>query len=220
MHANICPSTLRVAASTPTPTHPPYHNVKYDAFSAGCDLEDSDSLDDLAVRDVVGPLAKMDTNKGCRQFSVEIHLAPVFGYAFRHFVVVDRCLQFGCTSSPSFCRMCAAAVEYAHNNTTSRVCCHTGCYENEMFIAKILPFYCLLSNFPRERLRIRCAVPEKIAALIGRCVEYPPVLTFGLRLKFPVGARFAYFHERTDEKHLWRAVPRRKNSNADTSEQV
>lgn len=79
-------------------------------------------LYDTAVRDVDDPprilLAKMDTNKAFRQVSVDINKAPVFGYVFGDVVVVDRCLQFGWTSSPSLWGVCAAAVEHSHNNTT------------------------------------------------------------------------------------------------------
>ena len=44
--------------------------------------------------------------------------APTFSYVFEDIVIVDRCLQFGWTSSPALWGVCAAAVEHAHNQTT------------------------------------------------------------------------------------------------------
>ena len=63
-------------------------------------------------------LAKMDTKSAFRQVSVEAKKSPTFSYVFGDFVIIDRCLQFGWTSSPSLWGVCAAAVEHAHNNTT------------------------------------------------------------------------------------------------------
>ena len=63
-------------------------------------------------------LAKMDTKSAFRQVFVEAKKSPTFSYVFGDFVIIDRCLQFGWTSSPSLWGVCAAAVEHAHNNTT------------------------------------------------------------------------------------------------------
>jgi len=63
-------------------------------------------------------LAKVDTKGAFRQVSVDVDHAPIFGYVFDEWVVVDRCLQFGWTSSPAFWGVCTAAVEHSHNHTT------------------------------------------------------------------------------------------------------
>ena len=63
-------------------------------------------------------LAKMDTKSAFRQVFVEAKKSPTFSYVFGDFVIIDRCLQCGWTSSPSLWGVCAAAVEHAHNNTT------------------------------------------------------------------------------------------------------
>lgn len=56
-------------------------------------------------------LANMDTTtEAFRQVSIEISEAPVFGYTFDDDVVIDRCLQFAWTSSPSVWGLCAGAV--------------------------------------------------------------------------------------------------------------
>ena len=55
-------------------------------------------------------LAKMDTKSAFRQVSVRVRDSPVFSYVFDEFVVVDRCLQFGWTSSPSLWDVCASAL--------------------------------------------------------------------------------------------------------------
>lgn len=65
-------------------------------------------------------LAKIDTKAAFRQVCIDAARAPVFAYVFEDVVVVDRCLQFGWTSSPSVWGVCAAAVEHAHNRTTFR----------------------------------------------------------------------------------------------------
>ena len=44
--------------------------------------------------------------------------SPTCSYVFGDFVIIDRCLQFGWTSSPSLWGVCVAVVEHAHNNTT------------------------------------------------------------------------------------------------------
>ena len=49
---------------------------------------------------------------------MEVKKSPVFSYMFENSVIIDRCLQFGWTSSPSLWGVCAAAVEHAHNNTS------------------------------------------------------------------------------------------------------
>ena len=63
-------------------------------------------------------LAKVDTKGAFRQVSVNVNQSPTFSYVFGDVVVIDRCLQFGWTSSPSLWGVCAAAVEHAHNHTT------------------------------------------------------------------------------------------------------
>ena len=63
-------------------------------------------------------LAKMDAKSAFRQIFVEAKKSPTFSYVFENFVIIDRCLQFGWTSSPSLWGVCAVAVEHAHSNTT------------------------------------------------------------------------------------------------------
>ena len=66
-------------------------------------------------------LAEQDTKAAFRQVSTDIEKAPTFSYVFDEFVIVDRCLQFGWTSSPALWGVCATAVDHAHNHTTFRV---------------------------------------------------------------------------------------------------
>ena len=63
-------------------------------------------------------LAKMDTKRVFRQDFVEAKKSPTFSYVFGDFVIIDRGLQFGWTSSRSLWGVCATAAEHAHNNTT------------------------------------------------------------------------------------------------------
>lgn len=63
-------------------------------------------------------LAKQDTKSAFRQVAVQINQSPTFGYVFEDVVVVDRCLQFGWTSSPAVWGVCASAIEHAHRRTT------------------------------------------------------------------------------------------------------
>lgn len=63
-------------------------------------------------------LSKQDTKAAFRQACVDVNKSPTFGYVFEDVVVIDRCLQFGWTSSPSLWGVCASAVEHAHNQTT------------------------------------------------------------------------------------------------------
>ena len=63
-------------------------------------------------------LAKMDTKSAFRQVSEKAKKSPTFSYVFGDFVIKNRCLQFGSTSSPSMWGMCAGKVEHVHNNTT------------------------------------------------------------------------------------------------------
>ena len=59
----------------------------------------------------------MDTKSASRQVFVEAKKSPIFSHVFGGFVIRDRCLQLGWTSSPSLWGGLAAAVEHAHNNT-------------------------------------------------------------------------------------------------------
>ena len=63
-------------------------------------------------------LSKMDVTEAFRQVRVQWAGAPVFGYAFRDFVVADRRLQFGWRSSPGFFCLFSAALEHAHRHTS------------------------------------------------------------------------------------------------------
>ena len=65
-------------------------------------------------------LSKMDVKDAFRQIPVEWAHCPLFGYAFRDLVVVDRRLQFGWRNSPGFWCLFSAALEHAHVHTTFR----------------------------------------------------------------------------------------------------
>ena len=63
-------------------------------------------------------LANQDSKSAFRQVNVDVEKAPVFGYVFGDSVIIDRCLQFGWTSSPGMWGVCAGAVEHSHTHTT------------------------------------------------------------------------------------------------------
>ena len=65
-------------------------------------------------------IAKNDLKSAYRQICVDIEKAPTFASLFRNVVIIDRCLQFGWTSSPSFWGVCAAAMQHAHTRTNIR----------------------------------------------------------------------------------------------------
>ena len=63
-------------------------------------------------------LSKMDVKDAFRQICVEWSHCPVFGYAFRDLVIVDRRLQFGWRNSPGFWCLFSAALKHSHVNTS------------------------------------------------------------------------------------------------------
>ena len=76
----------------------------------------------LLIKDVDAPprilLAKQDFTSAFRQLSIACDKSPTFAYVWSDVVIIDRCLQFGWTSSPAWWGLGAAAIEYAHNHTT------------------------------------------------------------------------------------------------------
>ena len=102
-------------------------------------------------------LAKQDTKSAFRQVPVQVNKSPVFGYVFEDLVVVDRCLQFGWTSSPSAWGVCASAVEHAHKRTTVRDAVVTPEGRAATSHVKIVP---PRQNEVRGSLPSNCAFPQ------------------------------------------------------------
>ncbi|CAB1102718.1 unnamed protein product [Ectocarpus sp. CCAP 1310/34] len=72
-----------------------------------------------AAAQIVGTrVSPMTVAVSTSKVSVDVKESPKFSYVFEDLVIVDRCLQFGWTSSPALWGVCASAVEHAHNNTT------------------------------------------------------------------------------------------------------
>ena len=63
-------------------------------------------------------LSKIDVAEAFRQVSVRWAGAPVFGYEFSEWIVVDRRLQFVWRSSPGGFCLFPAALEHAHRHTS------------------------------------------------------------------------------------------------------
>ena len=68
---------------------------------------------------------KIDVKDAFREVPVEITRAPVFGYVFGDFVVVNRRLHFGWRNSQGFWCSFASALEHVHNNTSRRRAVYT-----------------------------------------------------------------------------------------------
>ena len=78
----------------------------------------------LFLRRKFGPQARivisnMDVAEAFRQVAVR-WAAPVFGYVFRDWVVVDRRLQFGWPNSPGFFCLFSSALQHSHSKTSPR----------------------------------------------------------------------------------------------------
>lgn len=138
----------------------------------------------------------MDTKSAFRQVSVEVNRAPTFGYVFGDIVVVDRCLQFGWTSSPSLWGVCATAVEHAHNRTTFQNAVITPALEGRAATShvRVVP--------PREN-EVRAMLPPNCA--------FPPGSGGGLRDPFWVStyvddALFAEIESILEGKRCLRAT--------------
>lgn len=79
----------------------------------------------LFLRQKFGPqarivISKMDVAEAFRQVAVCWAGAPVFGYVFRDWVVVDRRLQFGWRNSPGFFCLFSSALQHSHSETSPR----------------------------------------------------------------------------------------------------
>ena len=108
-------------------------------------------------------LARMDTKSALRQVFIEAKKSPTFSYVFGDFVIIDRCLQFGWTSSHSLWGVCAAAVEHAHNNTTFTNAVVTPEGREATSHVQIVP---PRENEARGRLPPDCVSPPGIAGML------------------------------------------------------
>ena len=108
-------------------------------------------------------LAKMDTKSAFRQVSVEVKKSPTFSCVFVDFAIINRCLQFGWTSSPSLWGVCAAAVEHAHNYTTfTNAVVTPECREATSHVQVVPP----RENEVRGRLPPDCVFPSEFGGML------------------------------------------------------